>query len=469
MVVVLTSLGATTFMVIGKKYRLVHQTASWHEALLTAEAGIDLAMNEIRKELRKEGDGFQSWTQVAGSTTSAIKLQDQQIVRRGEGGTLSWAEVTVDRPSSLNDTLPPGSEPWYRIRSTGYCDVPGSATVAGDSDDVKLHKLQLKRDPKTGNLLSKPRAARTIEVIAAPWGGFRVALLGDETIDMTNHNIVVDSYDSRDSDKSTNGRYDPAKRQWNGDIATNGNILNAGSAHIYGTASTNSGAVINDSNVTGNYTNDPARIRDDFYQELIPITAPSDPKTPGTPDFINNTTVLTASPGAPTNVILSGLNLSGPKTLTIQGAADGSETFIQIVVTGNISLSGQAQIVLGPGVYARIFVQGDADITGNGVFNPNSCLNLQVYGCDKPRNADGKVTSYGQMKIAGNGGFNGTVYAPTYDIEIKGGGNADTVYGAFVGHKIFMNGVQSVHYDEALRDGGLITAYNIVSWFEDEM
>jgi hypothetical protein len=73
------------------------------------------------------------------------------------------------------------------------------------------------------------------------------------------------------------------------------------------------------------------------------------------------------------------------------------------------------------------------------------------------------------MKIAGNGGFNGTVYAPTYDIEIKGGGNADTVYGAFVGHKIFMNGVQSVHYDEALRDGGLITAYNIVSWFEDEM
>jgi hypothetical protein len=248
--------------------------------------------------------------------------------------------------------------------------------VAGDSDDVKLHKLQLKRDPKTGNLLNKPRAARTIEVIAAPWGGFRVALLGDETIDMTNHNIVVDSYDSRDPNKSTNGRYDPAKRQWNGDIATNGNILNAGSAHIYGTASTNSGAVLNSSNVTGNYTNDPARIRDDFYQELIPITAPSDPKTPGTPNFINNTTVLTASPGAPTNVILSGLNLSGPKTLTIQGAADGSETFIQIVVTGNISLSGQAQIVLGQGVYARIFVQGDADITGNGVFSPNSCLNL---------------------------------------------------------------------------------------------
>jgi hypothetical protein len=108
-------------------------------------------------------------------------------------------------------------------------------------------------------------------------------------------------------------------------------------------------------------------------------------------------------------------------------------------------------------------VQGDADITGNGVFSPNSCLNLQVYGCDKPRNADGTVTSYGQMKTADNGGFSGTVYAPTYDIEIIGGGNADTDYGAFVGHKIFMNGVQSVHYDEALRDGGLILLCYIFS------
>jgi hypothetical protein len=53
--------------------------ASWHEALLTAEAGIELAINELRKELRKEGDGFQSGAQVAGSTTSAIKLQDQQL------------------------------------------------------------------------------------------------------------------------------------------------------------------------------------------------------------------------------------------------------------------------------------------------------------------------------------------------------------------------------------------------------
>jgi hypothetical protein len=31
-----------------------------------------------------------------------------------------------------------------------------------------------------------------------------------------------------------------------------------------------------------------------------------------------------------------------------------------------------------------------------------------------------------------------------------------------------MTGVQSVHYDEAPADGGLISDFKIVSWFEDE-
>ena len=30
-----------------------------------------------------------------------------------------------------------------------------------------------------------------------------------------------------------------------------------------------------------------------------------------------------------------------------------------------------------------------------------------------------------------------------------------------------MTGVQSVHYDEALSEGGLVGEYKVVSWFED--
>lgn len=47
------------------------------------------------------------------------------------------------------------------------------------------------------------------------------------------------------------------------------------------------------------------------------------------------------------------------------------------------------------------------------------------------------------------------------------GGTADSIFGSFVGWTIGMTGIQSVHYDEALNDGGLISDFKVVSWFED--
>jgi hypothetical protein len=120
----------------------------------------------------------------------------------------------------------------------------------------------------------------------------------------------------------------------------------------------------------------------------------------------------------------------------------------------------------------RLFVEGDADIAGNGILNPGSPLNLQIYGTDRQTDSTtGEVTDPGTIKIAGNGGFSGAIYAPTYNIELKGGGNNDTnkaIYGAFAGYTVTLTGVQSVHYDEALGDGGIVNGYNVVSWFEDE-
>ena len=118
-------------------------------------------------------------------------------------------------------------------------------------------------------------------------------------------------------------------------------------------------------------------------------------------------------------------------------------------------------------MYVRIFVAGDVDITGQGILNPNSPLNMQLYGLDRPTNADGSPQTPGKLKIAGNGGHRGTVYAPSYEVNIVGGGTDDSIFGAFVGWSVNVTGVQSVHYDEALADGGLISDYKVVSWFED--
>src|SRR5262249_49312228 len=155
---------------------------------------------------------------------------------------------------------------------------------------------------------------------------------------MNNQNIVVDSYDSSDPTKSTNGLYDETKRQQNGDVATDGNLIEAGNAHIYGDVATNSGTVSGAANVTGVE-------RDDFYQEPIPVGSPTWTSYNSTVTNVSDTTVLTANatPGASVaRYQLNSINLGGTKTLTLAGAAGGSQTYIEIYVTGDISFTGQS-------------------------------------------------------------------------------------------------------------------------------
>lgn len=469
---VVAAIGGAAFMVVQSKFRIVHQAASWDQALLSAEAGVESGMEEIRKTLYDPSAAWAGWTPstvplpgdpaVATGTTPRVRsysLKTPALSRNGEGGLRSWAEIVVDMPLCLKDGT---GEQWYRIRSLGAADIPGGRVVAGEKIDNALRKFSLVSDRRTGQRVAGPQSTRVVEAIVKPVGAFRLALLAIEGIDLTDHNIVVDSYDSRDSAKSTNGRYDPAKRQQHGDIATNGEAIHAGQAHIYGDAMTNGGTVFDHQNVTG-------EIRDDFYVSTYAVRRPGGLPDAGTPSVVRGSATFTALPDRPSNYQLSALNLSGSEILRIKGAADGSPTYIQIVVTGNISVSGaQAGIQLDPGVYARIFLEGNATIAGQGFINPNPPLNLQIYGVDPPPNPSGPGPLPGTIKIAGNGSFSGAVSAPSFDIEFKGGGNLDSIYGAFVGKTITMTGVQSIHYDESLARSGLITDFKIVSWFEDE-
>lgn len=455
--------GATMFNIVQRRYRSFHQTASWQEALLSAEAGVDIAMSEIRETLSDPATAWSGWLaeedgSAVNPTATTVYYSSTVLLRTSEGGQRSWAEITVDAPPEMRDET---GEQWYRIRSLGIAEVPGGGVVAGDRLDTSLRKLDLRTDRRTGDRVMKARATRLIEAIAKPVGTFSVALLSAGSINMTSQNIVVDSYDSRDATKSTNGSYDPDKRQKNGAIATNGPFtIDAGSAHIYGDVKTNGGTVMGASNVTG-------QIRTDFYQEILPVVRPDTSPDPGTPYFISDSATLAAKADVPARFLFSSLKLSGSGVLRVQGAADGSDTFAEIVVTGDIELKGQSQIVVDPGVYLRVFIVGNADFGGQGVANQSGkTTRLQLYGVSRPP-VNGVTPAKGTIKIAGNGGFTGALYAPDYDISMVGGGNSDSIFGAFVGNTVSMSGVQAVHYDEALADGGLIGDYRIVSWFED--
>jgi len=485
---VLIAVSAASFTIVQHKYRLVHQAASWHEALLSAEAGIELALNEIRRPLYDpDGTPFTGWE--TDTTTHTLHHSPRELERTGEGGSTSYCMVTVDEPAFLRRY----DDQWFRVRSAGVSEVSGGAISTGNEADRHLRLLSLRANNRlTGAsaVLARPQARRYVEAIGKPVHGFRLALFGVDRIDLNNHNIVVDIYDSRDANHSSKGDTDPVtgsviregryvsgERKENGDIATNGTVINAGDAQIYGDASTNGGTagengVLDADNVTG-------ETRNDFYQQILPVLRPNVMATPGTPTTISGDTVIDATENTPVQVVVPSIVMSGQSTLRIRGArtsddrpqvdAQGNyiETFAQIIVDGDISLTGQGQIVVDEGVYVRIFVRGNASIAGNGVSNNNAPLHLQIYGVDPPPGSTTTTTTK-TISISGNGGFSGAVYAPRYDVEMVGGGNSDNIFGSFVGKTVRMTGVQSVHFDEALTEGGLVTDYKVISWFEED-
>jgi hypothetical protein len=370
-------------------------------------------------------------------------------------------EVNVDAPAGLLDS----SNNWqyYRIRTIGTMPITGPGRVTDNKQDARLRKLSLRWERFTNGVLtahsiSSPRVSRRVEAVVRPVSSFAHAIMSVGVLDLTNQNIVIDSYDSGDPAKSTNGLYDVAKRQENGDIATNGTLIEAGNAHIYGDVATNAGTVSGAANITGIE-------RTDFYQEPIPIGAPSWPSFNSTTTIVTNTETLSASStsgSSSSRYQLSSIAIEGNKILTLAGNPDGSATYIEIYVTGDVSVSGNAQIIVQPGVNAKIYFAGNVDVTGNGILNSNNQpLDLQLFGIQPP---DGLIK---HVHLGGNGEISAAVYSPNHDVTINGGGTTGHVFGSVVGKTVTMTGVTNLHYDETLGSGGIINNYKIVSWFED--
>jgi hypothetical protein len=456
---VILSLFATEVLrAVSGRYQLGVQAAKWQESLVAAESGVDLAIVELRKSLYPApNNAWQGWSDIPGDGVVSHGLT--ALPTQGLAATPMNIEVNVDAPAQLKD--PSNGWQYYRIRTLGSVPLSGPARSGFNKQDNRLRKLTLRAQRFVDNLFtsetSAPHAARRIEAIVKPLSSFNQAILAITTLDLNNQNIVVDSYDSRDSAKSSNGLYDVNKRQENGNIATDGSILDAGGAYVYGNVSTNSGTTTGVQHVTGEQ-------RNDFYQDPIPIGAPVWPSINPTPATITGTTTINASAtqgSALSRYLLNAITLNS-KSLTLAGAADGSKTYIEIHVTGDITVTGNGMITVAPGVNATIYFDRNVDIAGNGLVNTNNQPgNLLLYGV-QPTSG---TTPY--VRLGGNGAITAAVYAPGHDVEIKGGGTNGHVFGSVVGKTVTMNGVTNLHYDEALSSDGLINNYQIVSWFED--
>lgn len=458
-VAILSLLGAEVLHVVSAKYQNAIQTASWQEALLGSESGIDLAIVELRKSLRPTPN--YAWDTATGWNNTPVNGVTNHTKTTATAAAPMTISVNVDAPPALVDAN--NGWQYYRIRAVGTVPMNAPPRANDNKQDTRLRRLSLHWERFTNGALlaqaiSTPQASRRTEAIVRPVSSFDQAIMSVGMLDLTDQNIIIDSYDSRSPTKSTGGLYDVTKRQENGDIATDGQILNAGNAHVYGDVSTNSGTVSGVANVTGQQ-------RDDFYQEPIAIAAPNWSSVNASPILVNGTTTLAASAtagSAASRYVLSSVSLSGTQVLTLSGAANGSLTYIEIYVTGDVQATGNAQVILAPGVRAKLYFAGNVSIAGNGVVNSNNQPgDLILYGINPP---DGSARS---LQLGGNSQLSAAVYAPAFDVQINNGGTRGSVYGSFVGKTMKMNGVTDLHYDEALGSGGVINSYKIVSWFED--
>ena len=454
LVSVLSVVAGSLLLTTSARYHTTFQSASWQESIVGAEAGIDMAMNELRKRVTVgAGTAFSTnWTtkSPAGSPYPnyghAFPASNQAYTlstHTGEGNSAMQARVYLDVPGSsvtptVNFAVPPDSsnstfisqldnpslrDPdgvdrsrwWYRIRALGTAGLSGPPIANLQKLDNRLRRFSFFSDWRTGRAVSTPQVSRLVEVTAKPLTNFRNALMADKQINLSNQDVLVDSYDS------SKGNYSSAANHGQmGNVATNGTLINANNATVNGDAMTNNGTVKAGDNVTGQQSSN-------FFQELTPITPGMlNPAWSGVPSggTVTSSATYQASTDStnPTLVRLDGINLpSGGNVININapdGATAATPSFIKIYVQGDIATNDDSFINLDPGVNAIVYFTGNVDLEGNGIFN-NSMLasHLVLNGVQPPANPDGTYPSR-NLTVSTYQDLEAIVYAPNHDLNL---------------------------------------------------
>ena len=469
---VLAGIAATLLLTTTSRYQTTYQSASWQESIIGAESGIDLAMNELRKRVTQgPSASFQlDWTtkNAAGTTYPddghAFPTTNTQAytlaTHLGEGNTTVQARVYVDVPGAsssplANFAIPPAdavasylsqldnpnlrdsdgvdrSNWWYRIRSVGMAGLSGPPRPGLDRRDSQLRHLSFFTDWRTGKAVASPQTARMVEVLAKPFTGFRNALMADQWINLNDQNVFIDSYDS------SKGIYSATTNHGNmGNIATNGQLINANHAQVEGGAATNDGSVKGAENVTGQQSSN-------FYQEFTPYTQGMlSPVWSSTPDggtlTANATYTASTNPSNPTRVRLDGINLpdgnhtihlaapptppSAPGPAAPPGSPPGTTatttSYLKVFIDGDMITNGTSAIEVDSGVNVIVYITGNVNLNGDGLVNDSQVAShVLINGIEPPANPDGTLPSRA-MTISTDQDFEGIIYAPNHDVDLN--------------------------------------------------
>ena len=466
-IAVISMLTASILYRVTSRHATTYQSVSWNEALSSAEAGADFGLQALNKSIASPATAWTGWT-PPDATTFPKTYPMNPPAHTGEGNTKVFAEITVDN-SIVN-----GTDVWYRVRSKGVAELPrravnGIEAAVRNTGGVKNHlsvlrKPSLKKD-LTGGVLSLPQIARKIEVMVPPVGAalYVRAITTQNEIKLAASPFYIDSFDSSNAAKSTNGEWVLAKRQSNADVASNsaGGISTLLNAHVYGDASSNTGTIAGTTNLHGSLYNN-------FSTTIPPVVKPVWSTMNVNPVAITNpaapVTLVGGPSGSPQNYKLTNLTISSAvNKLILDTHAAGQESYINIWVTGTTTISGTGIIQQNPNVHVQVYNEGSIVIAGGGWVNQTKrAANLLVYGVEPA------VYSTRDFRMnAGEfiGVFNG---GKTFDITLAG---TASYIGAAIGRETDFTGCTGFfHYDENLSNltaNGQATSYQVASWVED--
>ena len=433
--------GATLFEA-RNRFRASHHCGRWSQAGQAAEAGVEIALMSAQNNLWVS-DG---WTAAPGKPGTAAISKTFNLSNGVPNTGASNVTVSVDKISA-------GNLNWLRLRSVGQADLSGGALAGIDRNDVLLRKVSLHRDRTTGQSLSTPRATRVLEILAKPISPYARASLSDRQFNMSGG--TIDSFDSSDPAKSTNRLYDLAKRQSNGDVGVNdtsgGSDLSG--AYVYGDVAYSGPAITGTSGVQGTITTP-------FNDPIEAVVVPSWTSVNATPNNINKSMTLTGgTKSSPARYKVSSVALAGGDSLTLATHAAGSESYVEIWVTGEFKASGSSQVILKSGVHVTYYVEGDIHATGTTFVNESNVAENNIINAVNPPAGTARAVDF-----TGGGEFIGAINAPAYDFTLTGNANFS---GAMIGKTLTLKGGANLHYDEALGradlEGG---GYKVMSWTE---
>jgi hypothetical protein len=270
---------------------------------------------------------------------------------------------------------------------------------------------------------------------------------------------VIDSFDSTNPFKSTNGLYDVTKRQSHADVATinSAGLSDLKGTMLYGNLSYSGSPVKNTTGVTGTISTP--------FSATIPDTADPSWASGSYTSYVGASlpttlSLTTGTKNSPKLVKITGdVNMTSGKSIIITSANSGTDNnYITIWVTGSLAVKSGANISQDTNAKVAIIVDGDITTSAGGFTNTAGLASsLTVVG----------VGNGHTVTVSGSGNFIGTLNAPGDAVVVSGSGNFS---GALIGNTLNISGGASLHYDEALKGGiGSTTFgnYSFASWFED--